>query len=180
MINVSIDKDKSPGVAAEEIIRRTISICARILRISDAKYLVRIAFDTTENVTAFAHGGEMPQDGTRTYACVTHYRKHSFMAVSLNDIGTVLLSICHEMVHVAQFIWGRLRMLSNGDKWFEGIIYKRSFPYSRLPHEREAFELETQLLEAVYRELSFTHSCKKIANEVRNNLGPASGPQGRN
>jgi len=56
----------------------------------------------------------------------------------------IIRTLFHELVHVKQYIDGRL---DHGYKWF-GIVYEDD--YDKLPWEIEAYKLEEKMMESFY------------------------------
>jgi len=57
--------------------------------------------------------------------------------------------LAHEMVHLNQYITGRLNMnMTTGAAVWKGEIYAAAYPYEKRPWEKEAFKEQKRLLKA--------------------------------
>ena len=65
-------------------------------------------------------------------------------SLSIEDITSTIL---HEMVHVHQYITGRLRSKWVHEVTFERVVYPIDMIYEERPWEIEAAELEERLME---------------------------------
>lgn len=67
--------------------------------------------------------------------------------LSFNDIGK---TICHEMVHVKDFISGKMKIVGEGKRSWCGKVYDiETTPYLDQPWEQHAMSLEVSLFHRV-------------------------------
>lgn len=69
----------------------------------------------------------------------------------VKDMVTTLL---HEMVHVQQYVSGRLKHRWSDEVVFEKVVYNSNMDYDSRPWEIEAWEKEKQLKELYYGNFS--------------------------
>lgn len=74
----------------------------------------------------------------------------TYNLVVRSNIGAGLKSVlAHEMIHLQQYVSGRLQMsVMTGAAIWEGESFPASVPYEERPWEREAFKQERDLLKA--------------------------------
>ena len=57
------------------------------------------------------------------------------------------LALCHEMVHLKQFLSGDLKWDLNKPEFiWKGLVYNNDFPYNDRPWEEQAFNMQGKLL----------------------------------
>ena len=66
--------------------------------------------------------------------------------------GDILIILCHEAVHLSQYLSGRLKFnLSTGVRTWNGQRYSANYPYMDRPWEIEAFTKQGKLLKEYRR-----------------------------
>ena len=92
--------------------------------------------------------------------CLEDRRYPKFFDVRLNwtgvkDLELTLSTVCHEMIHVAQYGQNRLRQMSESYKvgWEKDHYYTNQMDYLEQPWEKEAYEREDEVYEHVRAEM---------------------------
>lgn len=67
--------------------------------------------------------------------------------------ASMLLILCHEMVHLKQYDKGELKLVKGGAEW-KGKFYEKETPYFDRPWEREA-NIEMRKIEKQVKELYY-------------------------
>ena len=83
------------------------------------------------------------------------------LAVRERRDGSACLTLCHEMVHLKQYVDGRLTVDMNSKAFgWEGARYSCDTPYEARPWEAEAFRMQWPLLRSYKRHLRETKKNK--------------------
>lgn len=77
-------------------------------------------------------------------------REFTIRIDSTLPVKDMVSTLLHEMVHVQQYVSGRLKYKMNGVVVFEKVVYNNSMDYDSRPWEVEAWEKEKQLKELYY------------------------------
>lgn len=82
------------------------------------------------------------------------------------DVGSIFTTIAHELVHVAQYYSGDLRVLWNGeymeDRWKAERVPSGT-DYWELPWEVEAYALQVELMDALIADEQFMNEIQLAA-----------------
>jgi hypothetical protein len=70
-----------------------------------------------------------------------------------NDLGLFdfIRTLCHEFIHVKQFVLGEMEDLSSDKtRWKKRIYNEETTPYEKQPWEREAFRLQEIYIKKIF------------------------------
>lgn len=70
------------------------------------------------------------------------------------NLYNLIITVCHEMVHVKQYAKGELRYKSSGARQWKANIISNKTEYMDLPWEKEAFKMERDLAIQCFEEIS--------------------------
>lgn len=73
------------------------------------------------------------------------------------NLYDIISTVCHEMVHVRQYLKGQLRHRTDGSQMWKAdpTIRLGEVDYADTPWEKEAFDLEEELAIECFKEISF-------------------------
>lgn len=109
--------------------------------------------------------------------CDDHDRSPKFFDVRLSwtkaaDIHIVVSTICHEMIHVAQYAQRRLRLLSrsNLQAFEKELVNANEVKYYDLPWEKEAYDKEDEVYRYVRKQMADRYyiDLKEVDDKVAN------------
>lgn len=100
------------------------------------------------NFTEIPVNGNVHRSGDIIYGVVDYHDDCTEVKINPNmHSGVQGLTICHELIHVKQFIEGRLKVVQGGIEW-EGEYYPTSVPYEERPWEIEAESMERKVFDS--------------------------------
>lgn len=75
------------------------------------------------------------------------------------EAGAMFMTICHEMVHIMQYVDGTLRTVKEGtnvSNWWDGALHEsKGDDYFEQPWEIQAYDLQEPLLDSLLNHLPF-------------------------
>lgn len=110
-------------------------------------YMIKYLMPRLRNITVEVRLRKMTSDAVGYCMMLDNNREFEIEISKDLSIKELVMTICHEMVHVKQYV--RKEMDERGQVWKKKPVAKGT-PYYDLPWEKEAYEMQAKLAKACW------------------------------